>query len=127
MIRHGALLLSTLAFTGCMQEEGATGDIVEAAARLPLLDGLYDQRFEACGDRNSLTRLDIRGDDFQFYESHCLYARQGGQPGAAQGTLICMSEGRRFRRDIEIEADETGLRILDANAARDYTRCPTDA
>lgn len=121
---HGALLLSVLTLAACVPDAAPDGGSdPTTGATVPVVDGRYDQNLAGCSDPNSLTRLTVRGDGFTFYESDCIFGRKGGQPGAAEGTLICMGEGQRFTRNIRLEAETDSLRIIEGGAARDYARC----
>ncbi len=121
---RGALLLSVLTLAACVPDAAPDGGSDPAAgATAPVVDGRYDQNLAGCSDPNSLTKLTVRGDGYTFYESDCIFGRKGGQAGAAEGTLICMGEGKRFTRNIRLEADTDSLRIIEGSAARDYARC----
>lgn len=125
---HGALLLSVLALTACVPDAAPdSGSDPATGATVPVVDGRYDQNLAGCTDPNSLTKLTVQGDGFTFYESECIFGRKGGQSGAAEGTLICMGEGKRFTRNIRLEADNDSLRIIESNGVRDYARCTSAA
>lgn len=121
MKRTGVMLL--LALGACVTETDG-GAENQATGTVAITDGRYDLRPDACGDANSLTVLQVRGDGFRFSESDCVYGRRGGQPGATEGSLICMGEGQRFTRDIRLEVGPEGLRMIEGEAVRDYLRCP---
>lgn len=126
MTRAGMKMLSLLALGACVTEADPDGGAEnQVNGTVVVLDGRYDLRREACGDANSSTALRVRGDSFRFYESDCVYGRRGGQPGAAEGTLICMAEGQRFTRAIRLEIGFEQLRMVEGGIARDYLRCPS--
>lgn len=125
---RGALLLSVLTLAACVPDAAPDGGSDPAVgATVPVVDGRYDQNLAGCSDSNSLTKLTVRGDGYTFYESECIFGRKGGQSGAAEGTLICMGEGKRFTRNITLEADNDMLRMIEGAAIRNYARCPTAA
>ena len=119
------MLLSALALGACVTEADPDGgEEGRPGGTVAVIDGFYDLRREACGDANSLTALRVRGDGFRFSDSDCIFGRRGGRPGAGEGTLICLAEGRRLTRDIRLEAGPDGLRLIEGGVARDYMRCP---
>lgn len=124
MIRKRLLILSAFAVAACVPEsaqEGMADPIGEPAS---ISNGVYDQNLAQCGDLNSTTRLTVQGDVFRFYESECNFGRKGGRSDTLEGTLMCMGEGRRFNRDIRMEATGKSLRIIENDASLDYTQCP---
>ena len=86
-----ALFAALLATAACLPdrtpETGTERAIGESA---PVIDGRYDLDPARCGDTNSQTRMQVRGDGFEFYESSCTFGRKAGQHGAAEGVLICL-------------------------------------
>ncbi len=121
MKRTGVMMLPLLALGACVTDGGAEN---QATGTVAITDGRYDLRPDVCGDAHSLTALQGRGDGFRFSESDCVYGRRGGQPSAAEGTLICMGEGQRFTRYLRLEVGPEGLRMIEGEAVRDYLRCP---
>lgn len=118
-ITAGFLIASAIGLSACVPEaeDGVEGSV-------PVIDGTYDLDAAQCGDQGSLTRMRVRGDSFGFYESSCVFGRKGGQPGAAEGTLMCMSEGRRFSRAIRLDSQQDGLGLIENGRRLDYHRCP---
>ena len=119
------LILSVMAISACIRDADPDGeaDPVQGSVT-PVIDGRYDLDAARCRDANSQTRLTVRGDSFDFYESSCTFGRKGGQSGASEGVLICMGEGRRFTRDVRLESRANGLTIHENGTALTYDRCP---
>lgn len=97
---------------------------VEAGATVARLDGSYDRNRDQCENLNSQTRLSINDGTFRFYELQCTFGRKGGQVETSEGTLLCIGEGQRFKRDIVLNLRPDGVQIVENGASMDYARCP---
>lgn len=119
-----ALIAGPLLAAACVPDRTPdTGPERVIGESAPVIDGRYDLDPARCGDANSQTRMQVRGDGFEFYESSCTFGRRAGQQGAAEGVLICLGEGQRFTRDIRLESTAEGLVLHENGVARAYSRC----
>lgn len=91
-------------------------------------DGIWGDANVSCQAEDS--RLGIRGNRFDWYETHCTGRRLSGTGSTWKFDMSCRGEGQKFRRVTTISLPSPDRLVMDNapvgpdNRRQIYKRCP---